>query len=242
MNNNSINEYFDSFKYFTNYQRGVVISEQAAVNPATPDKNIVKDALKIAKDTAKEYRQKARIDNRTKRRQERSDRKTCDTLRRGINVVTAEDKDSLSQLCPVLYDCIADGNIEKTFQFPACEAYKTQAASQTEKTGAKVEQTGLTPERTVETECIKRYEWFKPDKYGIWEQDKITYKGKNLSGDTIVFTYSPTGGKMGTVQNTKTNVKKLWSCPTAPQQPKTEPQQEVPIEKPTAQQQKLGLA
>ena len=72
----------------------------------------------------------------------------------------------------------------------------------------------------------------------MWEEDKITYKGKNAKGEEIIFIYKPEGTYMGTVENSTSKVKKYWECGTATQQATPE----VPTEQPTAQQQKLGLA
>lgn len=205
MDNNIVKEALESFKYYSGYKKGVVISEQVlpAPDPTTPED--VRKIIDQAKQFTSEYNKKARVDARTKRRQGRTDRKTCNVVERAVTKVQPTDIESLKVLCPMVEYCVADGQMSKDFKFEPCKAYKTSA------------QPTQTDDRLFETGCVKKYKnWFTPNKEGVWEEDKITYKGKNKKGEEVIFTYKPEGENLGVATNMITKATANWDCKTTP--------------------------
>ena len=200
---NIIKESLESFKYYSGYKKGVVISEQELPSPSTTPED-VKKIIDQAKQFTKEYNKNARVDARTKRRQNRTDKRVCNVVEKAVTKVQPTDVESLKELCPMVEFCIADGQMGKDFKFEPCTKYKTPIQSTS------------TDIRPFETGCIKKYKWFTPNKEGVWEEDKISYKGKNKKGEEIIFTYKPEGENLGFATNPLTKEIASWDCKSMP--------------------------
>ena len=227
---NIIKKSLANFKYLSDYQRGVVISEQAE----TPTLG------NTSMDNIRKFGDEARRAAKEIQRNKKSDEKKCKEIMKAMQYNAGG-----TDLCGVIKQCKTDGFINRDVVFEPCKkvedaklaadaktAADTKTAEELKKTEelkkvedgktSEIGKTQIDPQskqytqmtRFVNSNCFTGFKWFTMDTKNSLQIENGTYYvvGQDASGNEIRFYYEPETDSLGNVKNMTTGRSQRWVC------------------------------